>query len=64
MPQNKTTEESPTAQTQAIQTEANQVWSKLAPSQQQKMIQSLIQICLTLLQKRTEREEVAYESSK
>ncbi|MBV7335887.1 hypothetical protein KFU94_48130 [Chloroflexi bacterium TSY] len=64
MPQNKTPEEPPMAQTQAIQTEANQIWSKLAPSQQQQIIQSLIQICLTLMQKRTERKEVAYEPSK
>lgn len=50
-----------TLQTEQGQTKANQVWHQLSPSQQQQILQNIMQLCRMLAEK-VKMREVGHES--
>ena len=50
-------------QSEMLQTEANQIWQQLAATEQQQILQRMVQICRIVAEQATKRPEVLRERS-
>ncbi|MBV7335271.1 hypothetical protein KFU94_44930 [Chloroflexi bacterium TSY] len=61
MMKEKTSQNQVVAQAEKGLTVPNRVWHQLSPPHQRQILQSLVQICQMLTQRRVKQEEVAHE---